>query len=204
MKIKDRILRLDRVSVNDLLPNPKNWRQHPTAQLDALRGVLSEIGWADAALVRETPNGLQLIDGHARCDVAPDAEIPVLVLDLTDEEADKVLATHDPLASMAETNAGALNDLLESIGTQSEALRQMLEGMKVDTFDVSPAEFPELPTGDKTTMATMTFSVTNEQRDTIQEALKAAKAQGPFVDTGNENSNGNALARICEEALARC
>jgi hypothetical protein len=102
MRIKDRIKELRRIKASDLPPHPKNWRTHPTAQLDALRGVLSEIGWADALLVRETPSGLQLIDGHARTEVAPDAGVPVLVLDVTDEEADKILATHDPLAAMAE------------------------------------------------------------------------------------------------------
>ena len=58
MEPRDRILRLDRVSAKQLLPDPTNWRIHPTAQLDALKGILSEVGWADALLVRETPDGL--------------------------------------------------------------------------------------------------------------------------------------------------
>jgi hypothetical protein len=44
----------------------------------------------------------------------------------------------------------------------------------------------------------MTFTVTDEQAEEINRALSAAKGAGPFVATGNENSNGNALARICE------
>lgn len=43
-------------------------------------------------------------DGHARTEIAADAEIPVLVADLSDEEAEKLLATHDPLAQVAEAN----------------------------------------------------------------------------------------------------
>ena len=35
----------------------------------------------------------------------------------------------------------------------------------------------------------------------VRRAVKRAKAQGAFIDTGNENSNGNALARICEGYL---
>lgn len=190
MRIRDRIKELRRVRASDLLPNPKNWRQHPTAQLDTLRGVLSEIGWADAALARETPDGLQPIDGHTRCDVAPDVEIPCLILDVTEDEADKVLATRDPLAAMAEMNAEALNDLLASISTQSEALQEMLEGLRVDTFDVSPAEFPTLPTGDKTTICTMMFSVTTDQRETIEEALKPPRMRSRSWTPATETAMG--------------
>ncbi|MHC4181694.1 MAG: ParB N-terminal domain-containing protein, partial [Planctomycetota bacterium] len=72
MKIRDRIKSLRRVKASDLLPHPANWRTHPQAQQDAMRGVLDEIGWAGACLVRETPDGLQLIDGHLRGDIAGD------------------------------------------------------------------------------------------------------------------------------------
>ena len=68
MEVRDRIKELRRVRAADLLPNPKNWRVHPPAQADALRGLLSEIGYADALLVRETPRGLEIIDGHLRAE----------------------------------------------------------------------------------------------------------------------------------------
>ena len=44
----------------------------------------------------------------------------------------------------------------------------------------------------------MTFTLHDEQSETVREAIKLAKAQGAFTDSTNENSNGNALARICE------
>ena len=37
---------------------------------------------------REIPDGLQLIDGHLRQELMGDAEVPVLVVDVTEEEAD--------------------------------------------------------------------------------------------------------------------
>ena len=46
--MRDRIKSLRRVSVKDLQPNPRNWRTHPPEQADAMRGLLNEIGWADA------------------------------------------------------------------------------------------------------------------------------------------------------------
>ena len=146
MKIKDRITAFRRVKAADLLPNPKNWRTHPQAQQDAMRGILADIGWADAVLARETPEGLQLLDGHLRAETAPDADIPVLILDVDDNEAAKILATHDPLAAMAETNAAALEELLGDVQTNSEALASMLDSLAVEAgicppdFDAATAE----------------------------------------------------------------
>ena len=73
MKLKDRIKDFRRVPAHELQPNPKNWRTHPVAQQDALRGVLAEVGIAGAVLARETAEGgLMLIDGHLRTDVMHD------------------------------------------------------------------------------------------------------------------------------------
>lgn len=129
MKIRDRVLRLDRVRAGDLLPNPKNWRTHPKEQQDALRGVLAEIGYADVLLARETPHGLMLIDGHARAEITPDSEVPVAVLDLDEEEADLLLATLDPLAAMAGRNDEALAALLAGIETDNDAVQKMLDDL---------------------------------------------------------------------------
>lgn len=130
MKLRDRIKELRRVPASELLPNPKNWRTHPAEQADAMRGVLAEVGIADAVLARETEHGLMLIDGHLRADVAPGSIWPVLVLDVTEEEADKLLATLDPLAGMAEVDEAKLGKLLASIDTESEALQGLLDEMK--------------------------------------------------------------------------
>ena len=46
--VRDRIKELRRVRARDLVRNPKNWRRHPKAQAEALKGLLTEIGCADA------------------------------------------------------------------------------------------------------------------------------------------------------------
>jgi len=133
MQIRDRIKELRRVRASDLRPNPRNWRTHPAAQLDALRGVLAEVGFAGAELARELPDGtLELIDGHARAEIAGDAEIPVLVLDVDEAEAAKLLATFDPLGAMAEADSGKLDALLREVQTQSPALTEMMERLAKD------------------------------------------------------------------------
>ena len=129
MQIKNRIKELRQVKASELLPNPKNWRTHPTEQADALRGVLSEIGYADALIAYETPNGLMLIDGHLRAETTPDMEVPVLITDLNEEEAGMLLLTLDPLASMAEANEDMLRMLQESVEIENQALQDMIAGI---------------------------------------------------------------------------
>jgi hypothetical protein len=127
MQIRDRIKDLRRVPASELKPHPLNWRTHPRSQQDALRGILSEIGYADALLARETSDGgLMLIDGHLRAETTPDALVPVLVLDVDEVEAAKILATLDPLAAMAQADAARLNRLLSEVATGNVALQELL------------------------------------------------------------------------------
>ncbi len=143
MPIRDRIVELVRVPVRDLRPHPKNWRTHPPRQRDALRGLLAEIGFAGALLARRLADGsLELIDGHLRAETTPEAEVPVLVVDLDESEAAKLLALHDPLAGLAEADHDALAGLLAVVQTQSEALRAELDAM-LPAHDLLP-DAPEV------------------------------------------------------------
>lgn len=133
MQIRDRIKEFRRVAASEIRPNPKNWRMHSKEQQDVLRGVLSEIGIADALLARELPDGsLMLIDGHLRADFDPSAEWPVLILDVDESEADKLLATVDPLAAMAHSDTGKLDALLREVSTSDEAISKMLHDLGKD------------------------------------------------------------------------
>lgn len=143
--IRDRIVELRRVRASELIPNPKNWRTHPGYQRDALSDILSQVGYADALLARETPDGLVLIDGHLRAETTPDVDVPVLILDVDEAEADLILATLDPLASMAHVDNEKLGDLLSGITTESDAVMALLESTVNDYRALEPIGEPEIP-----------------------------------------------------------
>jgi DNA modification methylase len=146
LNIRNRVRELRTVKAAELTPNPRNWRTHPKAQQDALKGILAEVGYADALLARELEDGtLMLVDGHLRAETTPEQEVPVLVLDIDEAEADKLLLSLDPLAALAETNAQALDTLLREVDTGSEGLQQMYADMAevADLYKDEPAEVVE-------------------------------------------------------------
>jgi hypothetical protein len=144
--IRDRIKELRRVRAGDLRASPKNWRTHPRGQLDALQGALGEIGYADALLARELADGsLELIDGHARRSLDPEQVVPVLVTDLDEREAAKLLLTLDPLSAMAEADADALERLLQEVDTDDPALRAMMDELAKLGDEAGPAAADAAP-----------------------------------------------------------
>jgi hypothetical protein len=52
-----------------------------------------------------------------------------LVLDLDEDEANKLMTVLDPLAAMADSNNEALKSLLEEIQTDDDAVQAMLDGL---------------------------------------------------------------------------
>lgn len=125
--IRNRIVGLRAVKAKDLIPDPDNPRTHPRAQKEAMRGLFDEIGWADTLKARELPDGrLMLIDGHMRAEMNPDEDVPVLVLDVDEAEAKKLLATLDPIRNMAGVQKEKLAEILSGIKTSSPALASLL------------------------------------------------------------------------------
>lgn len=151
MQIRDRIVDLRRVPANTLRPSPRNWRTHPRPQMDAIRGILAEVGFAGAELARELPDGsLELIDGHARAEICGSENVPVLVLDVTEDEAAKLIATYDPIGAMAEADKAKLEELLRQVEIENAALQGMLEALAVDSglgpvLDILEGEIPAPP-----------------------------------------------------------
>lgn len=108
-----------------LLANPNNWRIHPKAQQDQLKGVLAEIGWVQSVIVNQRTGFV--VDGHARVALAisksEDELVPVAYVDLSPEEEAAVLATFDPLSAMAVKDEAAFESLK---GSMADAYQKLL------------------------------------------------------------------------------
>ena len=191
------------VAPDQLLANPDNWRKHPTFQRKALAGVLREVGLVQSVIVNQRTG--RLVDGHLRVELAMEqgqATVPVVYVDLSEADERKILATIDPVAALAETDGQALAAILANVTTEDDGLQALLESLGGSIgAGVEESQMPDLPDGPRSDYRQMTFTVCADQGEQISRAIQLAKSAGPFLDSENENGNGNALARICETFL---
>jgi DNA modification methylase len=126
MTKKNPPLRLEYRDAKELKDNPANWRKHPARQINALRDVLAEVGWAGVVLYNERTK--HLIDGHLRKKIST-GKIPVLIGSWNEEQEKKILVTLDPIGALAVADADKLEELLRGIQTESEHVRAVLLGL---------------------------------------------------------------------------
>jgi hypothetical protein len=144
--IRNRIKSHRRVRAGDLVPHEWNFRFHPNLQKAALQAIYQEVGFARSLLAYELPDGrLKLIDGHLRRDLDPDMEVDVEILDVTEEEACKLLLTIDPLAALAETQEQLHQRLLEQTPTDNNALAAAWEAAAAEVLEREPEPLGAIP-----------------------------------------------------------
>jgi hypothetical protein len=125
-EIRNRIVRHVRARAGDLVPHELNPRLHPDGQRRALEDLYAEVGFARSLLAYELPDGrLKLIDGHLRQRIDPEMMVDVEVLDVSDDEARKLLLSIDPLASLAGHDPERLDELRRLTASGSDALTNL-------------------------------------------------------------------------------
>ena len=135
--IRDRIKEFKRIPRDELMDNPDNWRVHPFAQRLALQELLSKVGISGVCTAYHSErNGgkLTLIDGHMRKEEIH-GPLPTVILDVTDEEADLLLLSLDPMREMAAFDNQKLEKLLEQARLETPALQDMLRNLQNDMRD---------------------------------------------------------------------
>lgn len=199
---------VERWPVGQLKAYDRNARTHSSEQVTQIVASIQEFGFTNPLLV--AADG-EVIAGHGRLLAAQEldlGEVPVIVLGhLTPEQRRAYVIADNQLALNAgwddELLRAELSDLegldfdLSLVGFSDEELAGLVSE-EVQELD----SMPELPSGDRQPIQQMTFTLHDDQTEIIKEALEKAKAMGEFVDTGNENSNGNALARVAELFLS--
>jgi DNA modification methylase len=119
-------LRLEWREPDELTENPSNWRRHPPQQMQALKDIIAEVGWAGALLYNERTK--RLVDGHLRKKVASkDGKVPVLIGSWSEDQERKILLTLDPIAAMAESDKVAIEALLAQVQFSSQSMGPLLE-----------------------------------------------------------------------------
>lgn len=201
MKGKKIMLEIVYRKTSELIPYARNSRTHSTEQVQQIAGSIKEFGFTNPILIDEEGG---IIAGHGRvmgANLLKMKEVPTITLyGLTEAQKKAYIIADNKIA----LNAGWDEDLLRLELLSLDELGFDYSDLGFD-FDFDE-EFGEdedfevnLPSGDREPIRNMTFTVSDEQHELIEEALKLAK-EYPLQDPAgiNENSNGNALYYICE------
>ena len=205
MNTTDKKIKIEIINVCELTAYGKNARTHSDSQVAQIAASIREFGFTNPVLI-DGDSGI--IAGHGRVMAAQKLglkEVPCLRLDhLTDVQRRAYIIADNKLALNA--------------GWDDEMLRLEIEDLRAEGFDLDLTGFtaeeigalsqsadeidlPDLPDGDKEPFQQMAFILHDSQAEQVKRAMDAAKGMGPFLDSPNENSNGNALARIAETFL---
>lgn len=135
---------------DQLLANPLNWRVHPKEQVDALEGLLSQVGWVQRVIVNKRTG--HVVDGHARVALAlrrSEPTLPVLYVDLSEAEERLVLAAIDPIGGMAGADQGLLDQVLDGLTADDAGLQALLDGLRSEAVGTAgltdPDDAPDPP-----------------------------------------------------------
>jgi DNA modification methylase len=96
-----------------------------------MSGALDEVGWVQNVVVNRRSG--RIIDGHLRVELATkrgEATVPVVFVDLDEEDERLVLATLDPIAAMAEADIKALAAVLDGLEAADDGLQALLDDLE--------------------------------------------------------------------------
>lgn len=212
------------VPIADLVPWSRNPRLNDGAPVERVASSIRRFGFTAPVVAWKSRR--QIVAGHTRvkamqallgedptyvpagCPAV--GVVPVRFVEFASQNEADAYALADNRITEATPWDGAglaavLRDLsdvdvdLSGLGWSQDELDDII---KATTPDDSAwgAAMGGLPDEDRQPFQQMTFTVHDDQADSIKRALDAAKRLGAF-DGPNENSNGNALARICETFL---
>jgi hypothetical protein len=199
-----------RVRLGDLKPWADNPRMSSKAQARRLLQSFDKFGQVQTVAI--DPSG-SVLDGHQRLSALLTIHGDKYELDA--RQASRELSDAERRELVVSLHAGAVGSWdwdkvsawdaseLQGWGMDAALLTAWnndalnLRTMLTEQIDEASA-FGALPDEDRAPFQQMTFTLHDTQAEQVREALSLAKSAGAFVDSENENSNGNALTRICE------
>jgi len=193
---------IEQIPTADLIPYARNSRTHSDEQVAQIAASIREFGFCNPVLI-DAQN--TIIAGHGRVLAAGRMKletVPCLRLThLTDAQRRAYVIADNRIALSSGWDAELLaNELSDLHADEFDMALLGFDPTELETllgFQAGEIEPPELASGDREPFQQMAFMLHDTQADIVKKAIEQAKQEGPFNGV-NENSNGNALARIAE------
>jgi hypothetical protein len=193
-------MKIESLPTAKLIPYARNARTHSEAQVGQIAGSIREFGFTNPVLI-DAENGI--IAGHGRVLAAQTLgleKVPCIRLThLSDTQRRAYILADNKLAMNAGWDEAMLAIELGQLREEDfDLLALGFTEAELGEFSVQPGDMPTLPDGDKSPFQQMTFTLADEQAEEVKAAMDKAKGMGHGESAVNENSNGNALAFICQ------
>lgn len=149
------------VPIESLHPHPQNYRSHPDEQVNDLVASLQRFGPTRSIVVQDGPDGYLIVAGHGLVEAAKKLQIKELRADIipadwTPAQVKGYLVADNNLSNKSSDDETMLAELLQeqansgydlaSLGTDDEALRQMLDDIR-DTLRIDQERYEEVIDG---------------------------------------------------------
>lgn len=204
----DADLKFKKFKIEQIKPAKYNPRTITDEAMAGLARSIYKFGCVEPIIVNVRDNINRIVGGHQRYKVLKAAGIKeVICVTVNLKPAD------EKLLNLSLNNPHIQGEFIDQLNDHIDQLKGQIDekdfiDLKINLLrnEITDTAFSEdfvLPEGDKEPFETMRFSLTTEQGQTVRDAVEKAKKTEEFVDTGNANKNGNALARICELYLEK-
>jgi hypothetical protein len=193
-------MNIENLRIADLTPDPENARQHDDKNLKAIMGSLSEFGQRKPIVITEA--GV-IVAGNGTVEAAKrlgwlDIAVVRVPNEWTSEQTKAFALADNRTAELATWNFEILSEQIRELNEVDFPILELgFEPLELPTDQEWESLF-DATSNEKKEVVQITFTLHNDQSQTIKEALKKSKELGEFGNTGNTNDNGNALARIAE------
>lgn len=193
-----------------ITPDRENANEGTQRGRGLLEKSLRKLGAGRSILTDKNGN---TIAGNKTLEAAADIDLPVRIIETNGSELVVVKRTDLDLYSETDKRARQLayadNKISEvDLAWKPEQIAVDFEPLELKDWgfdNITPPNADEwggamagLPDQDRAPFQQMTFTLHDIQAEIVKEALAISKGLGDFVESENENSNGNALSRICE------
>lgn len=192
--------------ISELKPDGKNARRHNARNIGMIAESLQQFGANRGIVIDEegtvlAGNGVLEAAAQAGIESVRVVEtdgheiIAVRVRHLSDDQKRQYAVADNRTGDLSGWDTAVLKELnddgldLSSFFFEDELARLIAD------VDLTPEPNPAPVAKDDQKMV---FLLTADQERTVREALDYAKDLGPYGATGNEDANGNALARVAE------
>jgi len=184
--------------------HPDNENKHPEEQIRSLAKVIAKIGVRHAIHISKLSG--KIAGGHGRLLAFKKLgydEVPIIWENFEDELEEVNYRASDNIGQYAEFNNQEYVLNLEKVGVDIHEVDLEEYGVLKFNTEVDEVDMPDLGDGSDPDIQQMTITISNEQKDIVDEAVARAKKDLDCTDEINKNSNGNAISAIMRDYLGR-